>query len=229
MYTTYLGGTLDEETPAIAVDSKGNAYVTGGTLSTDFPTKNALQSTNQGVENAFVTKISADGSTLVYSTYLGGSVADVGYGIAVDKLGNAYIAGGDRFHGLSHSKCSAVALGNGDAFVAKINPTGRAFVYSTYLTGTANDYATGVVAESAGNAYVTGVTESQDFPTAHALQPYHGGGDAFLSKINPGGSAFVYSTFLGGSGEERAVALALDLEPIMCIWWARPLLPTFPP
>ena len=102
------------------------------------------------------------------------------------------------------------ASGQGDAFVAKINATGSGFVYSTYLTGSSGAYASALAADSNGNAYVIGATESHDFPTVHGLQPYHGGRDAFLSKINPAGSAFVYSTFLGGSGEEDPGAIALD-------------------
>jgi centrosomal CEP192-like protein/beta-propeller repeat-containing protein len=211
LYTSYLGGTLDEWAPAIAVDSTGNAYVTGSTQSTDFPTKNTIQSTNHGYYDAFVTKISPDGSKLVYSTYIGGSVGDFGASIAVDKAGNAYVAGvtGSSDFPLANALQTS-ASGQGDAFVAKINPTGSGFVYSTYLTGSNGAYASAVAADSKGNAYVTGGTESADFPTSHALQPYHGGRDAFLSKINPGGSAFVYSTFLGGSGEEDPGAIALD-------------------
>lgn len=211
LYTTYLGGTLDEWAPAIAVDSAGSAYLTGTTHSTDFPTKNAIQSTNHGAYDAFVTKLSPDGSGLVYSTYLGGSVDDYGDSIAVDNAGNAYVAGGTGSTDFPTSNAlQPVALGQGDGFVAKINASGSAFVYSTYLTGTGFDYASGVVADSSGNAYVTGATESTDFPTANPLQPYHGGRDAFVSKINASGSAFVYSTFLGGSGEEDTGAIALD-------------------
>lgn len=211
LYTTYLGGTLDEWAPAIAVDSKGNAYVTGSTQSTDFPTKNAIQSTNHGYYDAFVTKLSPDGSGLVYSTYIGGSVGDFGDSIAVDNAGNAYVAGltGSTDFPTSNA-LQPVALGQGDGFVAKINASGSAFVYSTYLTGSGFDYASGVVADSSGNAYVIGATESPDFPTVNPLQPYHGGRDAFVSEINASGSAFVYSTFLGGSGEEDTGAIALD-------------------
>jgi hypothetical protein len=211
LYTSYLGGTADEWAPAIAVDSAGSAYLTGTTQSTDFPSKNAIQTTNHGYYDAFVTKISPDGGSLVYSTYLGGSVYDAGTGIAVDNVGNAYVAGMTGSTDFPTANAlQPVALGQGDGFVAKINASGSAFVYSTYLTGTGFDYASGVVADSSGNAYVIGATESTDFPTVNPLQPYHGGRDAFVSKINASGSAFVYSTFLGGSGEEDTGAIALD-------------------
>jgi len=211
LYKTYLGGTLDESIPAIAVDSAGNAYVTGSTQSTDFPIKNALQPINQGYYDAFITKISRDGSTLTYSTYLGGSAGDFGSSIAVDTVGNAYVVGvtGSTDFPTANALQSS-ASGQGDAFVAKINAAGSAFVYSTYLTGSSGAYASAVAADSKGNAYVTGATESSDFPTVHALQPYKGGRDAFLSKINSRGSGFVYSTFLGGSGEEDMGAITLD-------------------
>ena len=211
LYTSYVGGTLDEWAPAIAVDAAGNAYVTGSTQSTDFPIKGAIQSTNHGYYDAFVTKITPDGSKLVYSTYIGGSFGDFGNSIAVDTAGNAYVAGttGSTDFPTAHA-LRTTASGQGDGFVAKINATGTGFVYSTYLAGSNGAYASGVAADSNGNAYVIGATDSQDFPTSHPIQPYHGGRDAFLSKINPGGSAFVYSTFLGGSGEEDPGALALD-------------------
>jgi hypothetical protein len=211
LYTSYLGGTADEYAPAIAVDSVGNAYLTGSTQSTDFPTKNAIQSTNHGYYDAFVTKLNPDGSSLAYSTYVGGSGGDYGASIAVDNAGNAYVTGlaGSSDFPVANA-LQPVALGQGDAFVAKINASGRAFIYSTYLTGTSLDYASGVVADSSGNAYVIGATDSADFPTVNALQPYHGGRDAFVTKINANGSAYVFSTFLGGSGEEDSGAIALD-------------------
>jgi hypothetical protein len=211
LYKTYLGGTLDELAMAIAVDSAGNAYVTGSTSSSDFPVKNALQTINHGYYDAFATKISPDGSTLAYSTYLGGTADELGISIAVDTVGNTYVVGvtgSADFPTVNALQSSG--SGQGDGFVAKIDAAGSAFVYSTYLTGSNGAYASGVAVDSKGNAYVTGATDSPDFPTVHALQPYHGGRDAFLSKVNPRGSAFVYSTFLGGSGEEDMGAIALD-------------------
>jgi len=211
LYQTYLGGSGDEYDPSITVDAAGNAYVTGQTASVDFPIQNALQTSNHGDYDAFVTKIGADGKTLVYSTYLGGSAYDAALGIAVDGTGNVYVVGTTGSTDFpTVNALQSTALGQGDAFVTKINATGSAFVYSTYLSGSDLDYASGVVADTAGNAYVIGATGSKDFPTANALQPYHGGRDAFLSKINASGSAFIYSTFLGGSGEEDTGAVAVD-------------------
>src|SRR5216684_8850553 len=148
IYSTFLGGSGDDQGLGIAVDSSGNAYVTGVTQSTDFPTKNPLQSVNGGGRDVFVSKINAAGSALVYSTYLGGSGDDYGFGIAVDSTGNAYVTGyaGPNFPLMNPLQTS------GGYFLSKINPAGSALVYSTYLNGGSS----GVAVDSAGNAYVTG-------------------------------------------------------------------------
>jgi hypothetical protein len=191
----------------IAVDSAGNAYVTGNTVSSDFPTTpGAFQTTCCG---AFVTKFNATGSALVYSTYLDDGNAR---GIAVDSAGNAYVTGsaGSSFP-VTPGTFQAVYGGGGDAFVAKLNSTGSALVYSTYLGGSGFDQAQGIAVDSAGNAYVTGETGSTDFPTINPLQPALGGSlDAFVTKINPASSALVYSTYLGGSSGEFGYAIAVD-------------------
>ena len=219
VYSTYLGGRSYDEGFGIAVDSGGNAYVTGGTESTDFPTQNPLQSTNGGVENAFVAKINASGTALVYSTYLGGSGNAFGTRIAVDSSGNAYVTGnaGANFPTMNPLQGSGGG-GIGTAFVAKLNPTGSALVYSTYLGGSGGDAGYGIALDISGNSYVTGVTLSTDFPvTPGAFQTVCGGGssgascyDAFVSKINPSGSALVFSTYLGGSGNEQGLGIAVD-------------------
>jgi hypothetical protein len=214
IYSTYLGGSLSDSGTAIAVDSAGNAYITGSTVSTNFPTVNPIQAANGGdgtFTNAFVTKLNPTGSALIYSTYLGGTgLWNSGAGISVDSAGNAYVTG---------RTCSAdfptmnplqpVYGGNtefscGDAFVTKINAAGSALVYSTFLGGSGSDWGYGIAVDGSGNAYVTGQTESTDFPTMNPLQPVYGGGpsDAFVAKLNPAGSALVYSTYLGGSNEE---------------------------
>jgi Bacterial Ig-like domain (group 3)/Abnormal spindle-like microcephaly-assoc'd, ASPM-SPD-2-Hydin/Beta-propeller repeat len=218
VYSTYLGGSDIDWGSGVAVDAAGNAYVTGSTRSTEFPTANAIQPTNHGGYDAFVTKINAGGSALVYSTYLGGSGDEniATYytgGIATDAAGNAYVTGYTDSTDFPTVHAFQPAYGGGvsDAFVAKINASGSAFIYSTYLGGSGDDEGAGIAADSAGNAYVTGGTSSTDFPTANALQPTnHGGYDAFVTKINAGGSALVYSTYLGGGGDDDGRGIAVD-------------------
>jgi Beta-propeller repeat/Abnormal spindle-like microcephaly-assoc'd, ASPM-SPD-2-Hydin len=215
-YSTYLGGSTDDYALAIAVDSGGNAYVTGGTTSTDFPTANAFQSAySGGSSNAFVTKINADGSALVYSTYLGGS-SDFNFGqsIAVDSAGSVYLTGATGAHDFpTVNPIQPTNHGIRDAFVTKISPDGSALVYSTYLGGSGDDYGWGIAVDSAGNAHVTGDTPSRDFPVLKALQPtFHEGANfnSFVSEINADGSALIYSTYWGGSGGEGGSRVAVD-------------------
>jgi PKD repeat protein len=223
-YSTYLGGSsYYEHASSVAVDSAGNAYVTGDTQSPDFPTANALQSTApSSTWNAFVAKIDSAGSALVYSTYLGGSgFATEGTRIAVDGAGNAYVTGStDAWDFPTVNALQPTRGGLADAFVAKLNPTGSALVYSTYLGGSDvcdeygscyGDFGSGIAVDSAGNAYVVGVTYSSDFPTVNALQPtLRGSRDAFVAKLNPAGSALVYSTYLGGTGDDFGAGIAVD-------------------
>jgi len=214
VYSTYLGGSQGNPAYGIAVDSAGNAYVTGSTTSSNFPTMNPLQPYLEGNSNAFVTKINPSGSALVYSTYLGGSEEDVGMGIAVDGAGNAYVTGTTLSTNFPTANPLQDNFGGGysDTFVAKLNPAGSALVYSTYLGGSGDDSASGIAVDSAGNAYVTGSTTSSNFPTMNPLQPTYGGGngDVFVAKINPSGSALVYSTYLGGSEEDVGEGIAVD-------------------
>jgi uncharacterized protein (TIGR03437 family) len=219
VYSTYLGGNGDDRAGGIAVDSFGNAYVTGTTGSTNFPTASPLQATYGGGGDAFVAKLNAAGSALVYSTYLGGYGSDQGFGIAVDSFGNAYVTGITSGNFPTASPFQASHGGGGpETFVAKLNAVGSALVYSTYLGGSGEDYGDGIAVDSSGNAYVTGWTNSTNFPTANALQAAFGGvsstgypyGDAFVSKLNQAGSALVYSTYLGGSGGDEGRSIAVD-------------------
>jgi hypothetical protein len=215
-YSTYLGGSGDDYGNGIAVDpTTGDALVTGVTDSTDFPTANPLQPTNHGFENVFVARLSADGSTLVYSTYLGGSGTDVGYGIAVDPAtGEALVTG------LTGSPDFPTANplqpnygGGGDAFVARLSADGSTLVYSTYLGGSGSDVGFGIAVDpSTGDTLVTGWTSSTNFPTANPLQPNYGGGlaDAFVARLSADGSRLVYSTYLGGSGNDYGNRIAVD-------------------
>ena len=213
-YSTYLGGSGVDQGYGIAVDSAGNAYVTGSTESTNFPTANAFQNTFGGGGDAFVTKLNAAGSALVYSTYLGGSDGDFGAGIAVDSAGNAYVTGVTdstdfpTANALQNTNSGGIA----DVFVTKLNAAGSALAYSTYLGGSDFDSEPNIAVDSAGNVYVTGHTESTNFPTANAFQSTSGGGggDAFVTKLNAAGSALVYSTYLGGSEAEFGGGIAAD-------------------
>ena len=219
-YSTYLGGSADDEALAVAVDSSGAAYVTGWTLSTNFPTVNAYQATLPGAEDAFVTKVNAYNGTgaitLAYSTYFGGATGDVeGEAIAVDAAGAAYVAGTTGSPNLPTLNAFQTKAGGGqDAFVTKFGAysgTGTvALAYSTYLGGSGDDYASGIAVDSTGAAYVSGWTLSTNFPTANPYQSsLHGDEDAFVAKLNSSGGA-VYSTYLGGSGDEEAYAIAVD-------------------
>jgi photosystem II stability/assembly factor-like uncharacterized protein len=212
-YSTYLGGNSDDVAMAVAADAAGNAYVTGYTFSTDFPTVGGVQHTSPGVFDAFVAKLNPAGTALVYSTYLGGNGGDLGNGIAVDAGGNVYVTGmtdSDNFP--TANPVQPHRNGVDDAFVTKLNAMGAALVYSTYLGGTKQDNGLSLAIDPAGNAYVAGSTHSTDFPTVNPLQPAYGGftSDGFIAKLNPAGSALIYSTYLGGIGEDTAYAVAAD-------------------
>jgi hypothetical protein len=212
-YSTYLGGSGADYGSSIAVDSFGNAYVTGWTGSTNFPTVNPLQETYAGGGgDAFVAKLNAAGSALIYSTYLGGSGIDMGYGVAVDPSGNAYVTGSTESIDFPLANPIQPKLGGRiNAFVVKLNSAGNALLYSTYLGGSNEDNGSCIALDSSGNAYVIGETDSTDFPTVNSLQQSYGGDDdAFVSKLNAAGSALIYSTYLGGSGGEWGNSIVVD-------------------
>jgi hypothetical protein len=219
VYSTYIGGSGGDGGFGIAVDGSGYAYVTGYTSSTDYDvTPGAFQTTNGGIRDVFVTKLNATGTALVYSTYIGGSGEDYGYGIAVDGSGNAYVTGYtwstdyDVTPGAFQTTKSTTILSERDVFVTKLNATGTALVYSTYLGGSDWDFGNAIAVDGSGNAYVTGYTLSTDYDvTPGAFQPTKGGGrDVFVTKLNATGTDLVYSTYIGGSGEDRGNAIAVD-------------------
>lgn len=216
VYSTYLGGSTDDRATAIAVDASGAGYVAGYTSSSNFPiTASALQKSKAGGQDAFVTKLSPGGDSLAYSTYLGGSSDDQAKGIAVDATGAAYVAGGtDSSNFPTTSNAPEILLqGAWSAFISKINPAGSALVYSTYLGGVYLDSANAIAVDASGAAYITGQASSPNFPTTvNVLQRNLGGGysDAFVTKINPAGSAWAYSTFLGGNGDDLGKGIAVD-------------------
>lgn len=215
-YSTYLGGSVNDVAQAVAVDSSGNAYVTGNTSSVDFPIVNPIQSTLNTNGDVFVSKLDPTGSTLIYSTYLGGSRFDSGFGIAVDSSGSAYVSGdtgSSNFPVTTGAFRTKTGGGTTDVFLSKLDPTGSKLVYSTYLGGSSTDrLVEGVAVDSAGEALVTGWTTSTNFPvTTGAFQTtFHGTQEGFVTKFNSTGTALVYSTFLGGTGSTTVNAIALD-------------------
>ncbi|MDS4041290.1 MAG: SBBP repeat-containing protein, partial [Candidatus Competibacter sp.] len=220
VYSTYLGGSDFDEAYGIAVDSQGRAYVAGYTNSTDFPTANALQNTLKVSSDAFVARLSAAGDTFEYSTYLGGSGVDYGYGIAVDSQGRAYVAG--HTDSTDFPTVNAVQSTPGgsfnpprtysDVFVARLSGAGDVLEYSTYLGGNNNDRGYAIAVDSTGRAYVTGYTSSANFPTANSLQAVlRGSMDAFVARFSPTGNALEYSTYLGGTGNnDSGTGVAVD-------------------
>jgi len=220
VFTTYLGGSDNDYGYSLAVDSSGNAYVTGYTYSDDFPTQDAYQEIFSGGSDngigwdGFVAKLSPSGDTLVYSTYLGGSADDIGYRIAVDGAGNTYIGGHTYSSDFPIKNAYQAALaGNADGFVVKLAPSGKALEYSTFLGGRGGDFANGIRVDSSGNAYVTGYTYSDDFPTQNAYQAiFAGGWDVFVTKLSPSGDSIIYSTYLGGSGGDHAYRITTDIS-----------------
>jgi hypothetical protein len=219
-YSTYLGGSANDAGYGIAFDSSGNAYVTGQTASSNFPVVGGVVPNSlHGTANVFVTKIAADGSGLIYSTYVGGSGTDGGYGIAVNASGSAFVVGGtssNNFPVAPDPGAYQTALaGAGNAFAFELGFSGT-LTYSTYLGGSGTDTALGVAlaSDGSGDVYVVGATSSTDFPTAPSppLQGYVAGSasSGFVTKLNSAGTGLVYSTYLGGSTGDLAGSVAVD-------------------
>jgi Beta-propeller repeat len=213
LYLTYLGGSGNDAGTGIAVDSSGNAYVTGTTTSMDFPTTTGAFSTQSaGTQEAFVAKI-VPGGAVQYSTYLGGG-SDAGFGIAVDTTGAVYVAGqtgSTAFPITAGTIQPAYEGGVSDCFISKLNAAGSSLVYSTYLGGAGLDLCSGIAIDASSDAYVTGTTYSTNFPLQSELQSnLKGTASAFVAEINPTGSALLYSTYLGGSVLDNGNAITVD-------------------
>jgi len=219
VYSTFLGGSGTEDVirkTGLSVDSAGNAYVSGDTQSANFPLKNALRGVKTGAAgtfDGFVSKINPGGSDFVYSTYLGGSEDDSALGIANDQAGNAYVTGRTRSTSFLGSGSTRPSTGTTDAFVAKLNASGSAISYLTFIGGNAGDEsANAITVDAAGDAVIAG-TAGEGSPTVNSIQSFFRGGtaDAFVAKLAPGG-AVTFSTYLGGSDDDEALAVSLDSE-----------------
>jgi hypothetical protein len=214
LYSTFLGGDASEGT-GIAVDASGNAFVTGRALDNFSTTVGAFDTTQNGNFDVFVTKLNSGGSALLYSTYLGGSSIDNGFGIAIDSSGNAYMTGiaVSGNYPTTPGAFDTTFNTNNDVVVSKLNAAGSALVYSTYIGGINVDQAQGIAVDSAGNAFITGFTQSNNYPTtAGAFDTTYnaGNGDVFATKLNATGTALTYSTFIGADGLDRGRGIAID-------------------
>ncbi len=216
VFSTYFGGSMGEGIDGMTVDAAGNIYVFGDTNSPDFPiTTGSLQQSLAGDSDAFVSKLSPDGSQVLWSTYLGGSLAEFPKAIALDSAANVYVAGETYSTDFPLMHPFQTQNLSGAGFVSKLSPDGTGLIYSTYLTGTLETAANAIAIDSAGEAVVTGYTVSTDFPVANALQPNHAADngyyyDAFLTKFSVDGMSLVFSTYLGGDQSDLGQATALD-------------------
>ena len=216
VYSTYVGGSNDDESRGIAIGSDGTAYITGRTFSQNFPaTSGSFDTTLSGGGDGFVFKLNNDGTQLAYSTFFGGSTSgEQGLGVAVDAAGSAYIAGQTTSSDFPTTPNAYDRTFNGglyDGYVLKLSPAGNGLSYSTYLGGAGDDCEIGgnqrectIVVNSSGEAYIAGTTTSSGFPKTSGAydQTFNGGVDGFVTKINAAGSGLVYSTFLGGSATD---------------------------
>lgn len=209
VYSTYLGGEDIDLGFDISVNGSGQAYVTGLTYSSDFPVQNPFQM-YQGDADGFVTRFSASGNSLIYSTYLGGNDTDWGWGIAIDSRGAAFITGDTQSRDFPTRSPYQLYGENGDAFVTKLSASGNAPIYSTFLGGSSTEWGYDIAVDSSGAAYATGVTLSPDFPTQDPLQQYQGYEDIYVTKLSVSGNSLIYSTFLGGSGSDWGWGISVD-------------------
>ncbi len=212
LYSTYIGGTGNDYSHAIALDSSRNAYVTGRTHSPNFPVVSAFQGSMLGPNDVFLFKLSAAGSALVYSTFIGGNGGDLGYSIFVDSTSSVYLTGYTSSANFPLANANQTTNAGGyDVFVLKMNADGSELVYSTYVGGDDEDEGHSIVADSTGNAYVTGSTNSSNFPLAGAIQTTKGvDEDVFVFKIGSAGDTILYSTYVGGDGDDGGESIAID-------------------
>jgi len=211
-YSSFLGGSGLDSGAGLAVDSSGEAFVTGTTSSTNFPTLAPLQATLAGETDAFVTKINSAGTAMVFSTYLGGQGADQGSALALDGSGNVYVTGATSSNNFpTMGPLQSTLAGSTNAFVSELQSNGSALVYSTYLGGSGSDSGNGIAVDSSGNAYVVGMTLSSDFPIVNPIETRNSSSsDAFVTEVANGGASLTFSSYLGGSENDTAAGVAVD-------------------
>ena len=216
LFSTYLGGAGDDFGCAAAMNSKGDAFAAGQTASSNFPVANPRQRFRAGGTDGFLSRIDADGSVLIFSTYHGGAGNDRITELALDGAGAPFVCGQTASTNFPVVQGFQTAFrGDNDGFVSRFHPSGAPLLYSTYLGGTANDSVDAVSVDGFGNAYLTGHTNSPDFPTRLPFQKeFKGGtrdgGDAFMTRLAPSGSELGYSTFFGGSGDDLGCGISVD-------------------
>ncbi len=215
LYIADLGGADNDYGNGIAVDVNGFAAVAGRTASLDFPVVSAFQSKNYGVNNAYILRLDPAGTTLIFSTYLGGNDDDRAYAVALDRQGSVYLTGVSFSNDFptNDGAFQRNNLGGADAFVAKFASDGSA-IYSTLIGGKSDDRANAIAVDASGNASIVGETFSDSFPQANAPFQHsrHGGLEAFVTEVNADGSQLVFSTFMGGAGDDSASGVAIDLS-----------------
>ena len=225
LYSTIIGGELDDLGRDIAIDAAGNAYMVGisssgiriseNTEPIPFPTVKAIQENIAGSYDVVLAKLGPNGDTLEYSTYLGGSGDDGllgGLALALDSEGSVYLSGStNSLNFLNVKAIQPIFGGEVDAFALKIDPTGQFVLYATYLGGANSDFGGDVGVDGDGQAYLAGTTSSTNFPTKNPLQnELAGESDSFVTKLSADGSEFQYSTYLGGSGQDEGKGLVVD-------------------
>jgi len=231
LYSTYLGGTLVERAFSIKLNAAGNVYIAGETTSLDLPVKNAFQTQKSASFDAFVARLSVDGSSLDFCTYLGGNDLDKCHDMTLDSDSNVYMVGetvSSNFPTKNAGQAEGGGINNIDIFITKLNPTGS-IIFSTYLGPLDLDRAFGIAVDSQKNIYITGMTNSVNFPTVNPAQTTKGGAiDAYVMKLDPTAKTILYCTYIGGSKDEVGFSVAVDQNNNIYVYGETMSLTDFP-